>query len=67
MATRTNTLVVSWSQERTRSGGAGDGVATREVTERSLGTSPRFFRCEGKGREAKEDPSRAAPRRERAI
>ena len=49
MATRTNTLVVSWSQERTRSGGAGDGVATREVTERSLGTSPRFFRCEGKG------------------
>ena len=49
MATRTNTLVVSWSQERTRSGGAGDGVATREVTERSLRTSPRFFRCEGKG------------------
>ena len=26
MATRTNTLVVSWFQERTRSGGAGDGT-----------------------------------------
>ena len=44
MATRTNTLVVSWSQEMTRSGGAGDGISGW-----MLETSPRFRCDEGKG------------------